>query len=108
MKTISILAFLLVCISCSLSKKVVRVDKCPKIYKNDFTAIVSEKHETTMDTSSASYNEIRFECVYSALFTHKVMHDTFGKLNKVIFPQNNTHPILVWKNVDLFANGKKI
>lgn len=92
--------------SCS-SQKIGKENKCPRIYKNDFTEILNEKYNTIYDLDTVTFNEIRFECVYSAFYTHKVMFDKYGKWNKEIFPSNRKHPILIWENIDIFSNGKK-
>ncbi len=105
MKNLIFLIFLV--LSCSTSQKVVKDEKCPKIYKNNYTQILNEKYEAVTDNDTAMFNEIRFECVYSALYTHKIMFDKFGKWDKAIYPNNRKHPILKWENVDLFSNGKK-
>jgi len=105
-KSLSIISLFLI-ISCSTSQKVVKKEKCPKIYKNNYTEILNEKYETIYNKNTITFNEIRFECVYSAFYTHKVMFDKFGKWDEAIYPSNKKHPILVWKKVDLFSNGKK-
>ena len=92
--------------SCSSQKTAGEV-KCPKIYKNDFTEILNEKYKTVYENDTITYNEIRFECIYSSFYTHKVMFDKYGKWDKEIYPSNRKHPILMWQNVDLFSNGKK-
>jgi len=107
MKFIYISIIFFIVLGCSSSQKVVIETKCPQIYKNDFTEILNEKYETVYNKDTIAYNEIRFECVFSAFYTHKVMYDKFGKWSKVIYPSNRKHPILMWKNVDLFSNGKK-
>lgn len=48
--------------------------------------------------------EVKYECVYSAMYTKKVMYEKFGMWNKAIFTQNQSHPILLWENVELFKN----
>ncbi len=95
-------------LSCSSSQKVVKETKwCPKIYENDFTEILNEKYKTINNNDTISYNEVRFECVNSALYTHKIMYDKFGKWNNAIYPSNRKHPILMWEKIDLFSNGKE-
>ncbi|MEY8869579.1 hypothetical protein AB9K24_08735 [Meridianimaribacter flavus] len=103
---IYIFLFSICLLGCS-SQKVKKEEQCPKIYKNKFTKILNEKYKTIYKNETISYNEVRFECVYSALYTHKVMFDRYGKWDKPIYPSNKNHPILVWKNVDLFNNGKE-
>lgn len=106
MKQVFLIISLLLIISCSSSNKIVVKDKCPKIYKNHYTEIINEKYETIYKNDTIKYNEIRFECVISAFYTHKIMYDKFGKWSKAIYPKNKKLPILMWENVDLFSNGK--
>ncbi|WJS96570.1 hypothetical protein NYQ10_08930 [Flavobacterium johnsoniae] len=94
-------------LNCSLAQKATIEEKCPKIYENKFTEILNEKYVTVNGKDTTKINEIRYECVYSAFYTHKVMYDKYGKWDKEIFPSNRNHPILVWKNIDLFSNGKR-
>ncbi len=68
---------------------------------------LSEKHHTIDGRDTLSFNQLRFQCAHSALYTSKVMYDRFGKWNKEILPRNRKHPILVWENVDLLSNGRK-
>ncbi|MEO7979157.1 hypothetical protein [Flavobacterium sp.] len=82
-------------------------ERCPKLYKQNFTEIVSEKYKTIVNNDTITLNEVRFECVFSAFYTHKVMYDKFGKWNKMVYPNNSNSPILSWENIDLFSNGKK-
>ena len=82
-------------------------ERCPKLYKQNFTEIVREKYITLVNKDTIIFNEVRYECVFSAFYTHKVMYDKFGKWNKAIYPNNTKNPILMWENVDLFSNGKK-
>lgn len=107
MKTIITGLLIFVVLGCSSSEKVTQQNKCPEIYKNDFTEIRNEKYETVYNKDTITFNEIRFECVYSSLYTKKVMFDKFGKWNKTVYPSNKKQPILIWKEVDLFSNGKK-
>ncbi|WP_339919856.1 hypothetical protein [uncultured Flavobacterium sp.] len=89
------------------AQKIVQQEKCPKIYKTNYTEILVEKYLTISNNDTIKFNEIRFECVFSALYTHKVMFDKFGKWDKEIYPNNSNLPILLWENVDLYSNGKK-
>ena len=107
MKYTFLIILVLVILGCTSTQKIVKEERCPKIYKNDYTDILNEKHETISNNDTITFNEIRFECVYSALYSHKVMFDKFGKWDKAIYPSNRKHPILMWENIDLCANGKK-
>ncbi|PQJ78137.1 hypothetical protein [Polaribacter porphyrae] len=106
MKEVYITIIISVFLSCSSSQKIIKKTKCPKIYKNKFTKILNEKYVVVNNNDTTAINEIRFECVYSAFYTHKVMYDKYGKWNKEIYPSNRKHPILMWENIDLFSNGK--
>ncbi|PID71246.1 MAG: hypothetical protein CR985_00815 [Flavobacteriales bacterium] len=107
MRVIYITIIISILLSCSSSQKSVKKTKCPKIYKNKFTKILNKECIIVNDADTTKINEIRFECVYSAFHTHKVMYDKYGKWDKEIYPSNRNHPILMWKNIDIFSNGKK-
>jgi hypothetical protein len=107
MKPIYFTFLIFIVFSCSSSQKIIKKERCTKIYKNGYTKILNEKYETISVNDTTTFNEVRFECVYSALYTHKVMFDKFGKWDKAIYTNNKKHPILMWKKVDLFSNGKK-
>ncbi len=106
MKHVFLIVLLISLVGCSPQKVIVE-NKCPKIYKNDFTQILNKKYKTIYEQDTVAFNEIRFECVYSPFYTHKVIYDKFGKWDKEIFPSNRKHPILMWENIDIFSNGKK-
>ena len=107
MRILYLLLFLLCIFSCSSSQNVKKRTKCSKIYKNKFTEILNEKYKVIYENDTIIYNEVRYECVFSALYTKKVMFDKFGKWDKAIYPSNKKHPILKWESIDLFDNGEK-
>jgi len=107
MKGIYLTIIFSIFLSCSSSQKAIKETKCPKIYKNKFTEILNEKYVTVNGKDTTKINEIRYECVYSAFYTHKAMYDKYGKWDKEIFPSNRNRPILMWNNIDLLSNGKK-
>lgn len=78
--------------------------RCETILKNDYKNILVEKFESNVDNETLFFNEVKYECVHSAMYTAKVMYDKFGKWNNAIFPKGERHPLLVWKNVKLFPN----
>lgn len=84
-----------------------RITLCPEIHPNDYTKILFDEYKTVVGNDTITYNEIRYECLYSSFTTHKVMYDKFGKWNRAIFPQNSNLPILSWNNINLFNDGKK-
>lgn len=105
MKFFIYIVFILTIYGCSTSGNVNRKGKCPEIYENGYTEIINKKYYATSSNGTLVTNEIRFECVYSMFYTHKVMFDKFGKWDNQLFLER-THPVLIWRNVDLFANGK--
>ncbi|MDO8316452.1 MAG: hypothetical protein Q7T12_02905 [Flavobacterium sp.] len=107
MKKTLLIISLFIMFSCSTSQKIVDKGKCPQYFENKYTEILDKKYETIYNKDTITFNEIRFECVYSALYSHKVMFDKFGKWDKAIYPNNKKYPILVWEQVDLYSNGKK-
>jgi len=107
LKGIYITIIFSVFLGCSSSQRVIEEAKCPEIYKNKFTEILNEKYIAVNDKDTTAINEIRYECVYSPFYTHKVMYDKYGKWDMEIYPSNRNRPILMWKNIDLFENGNK-
>ncbi|MFV8365493.1 hypothetical protein [Flavobacterium sp. XS1P27] len=107
MKETLLIISLFLIFSCSTSQKIVDKAICSQYFENKYTEILDKKYETIFNKDTITYNEIRFECAYSALYTHKVMFDKFGKWDKAIYPNNKKYPILVWEKVDLYSNGKK-
>lgn len=106
MKTIYIAVLLSVFLSCASSREVAK-PRCSEIFENNFSEILNEKFIVVNGQDTTKINEIRYECVHSAFYTHKVMYDKYGKWDAEIFQSNRAHPILMWNNVDLFSNGKK-
>jgi len=109
MKYILTFIYASILLSCTSQKNISQNEKvkCPKIYKNNFTKILNEKYVTIVDNDTISYNEIRFECVFSSFYTQKVMFDRFGKWDKEIYSKNRKHPVLVWNDIDLLSNGNE-
>ncbi|MBS9774987.1 MAG: hypothetical protein KGV59_07540 [Tenacibaculum sp.] len=107
MKRIYIIILFPIFLSCCSTQREVKKAKCPKIYKNKFTKILNEEYVAVNDKDTTKINEIRYECVYSPFYTHKVMYDRYGKWDKEIYPSNRSYPILMWNNINLLSNGKK-
>jgi len=82
MKEIYITIIISIFLSCSSSQKANKKTKCPKIYKNKFTKVLNQKHIAINSADRIKINKIRYECVYSAFYTHKVMYDKYGKWDK--------------------------
>jgi len=80
----------------------------PYIYKNgsnrmDVNPILSVKAD-----DSTYVNELRFNAVYSAMYTKKVMYDHYGKWDREIWPQEAKHPTLIWENRKLLESQEKL
>jgi hypothetical protein len=65
---------------------------------------VEEKFESIVNTDTILLNQIKFECVFSAMYIKKGMYDKFGKWNSEIYPKGQPHPILLWNDLKLFQN----
>lgn len=76
------------------------------IYKNGYINFNIEK--IPVPQKNDTLNKLKFNAVYSAMYTQKVMYDKFGQWNKEIRPNNEKHPILVWEKVKLFDDENKL
>lgn len=106
MRFVMITVLLLILTGCS-SSKLAQNKKCPKTHANGYSEIVFERYKTLLEQDTIIFNEARYQCAQTALYTKKVMYDKFGKWNQEIYPTNNSHPILLWENVELFSDGQK-
>jgi len=80
----------------------------PYIYKNGFLNYNILQIPIIQKNDTITLNELRFNAVFSAYYTQKVMYDKFGKWTKEIRPNNELQPILVWENIKLFENQNKL
>ncbi|RRJ90181.1 hypothetical protein [Flavobacterium macacae] len=108
MKNNYFLALTFVALTCFSQQEKYKAEKCAKIYKNNFTKINFVKKESNVGNGTILLNEMRYECVASASSTRKGMFDKFGIWDKEIYITGTKHPILVWSQVDLFSDGRKI
>ena len=76
----------------------------PYIYKNGYLNYNILKIPVIQKNDTIDLNVLRFNAVFSAMYTKKVMYDRYGKWTKEIRPNNESHPILIWENVKLFDN----
>lgn len=102
-KNIFTITITLILISCSSTSKV-NEKRCKSILKNDYKTILKEKFQSVVDNDTIFLNEVKYECVFTAMYTKKGMYDRFGKWNQEIYPKGQNHPILLWNNVKLFPN----
>ena len=77
----------------------------PIIYKRGFKYHEIKPVLTVHGEDSIFVNELRFQAVYSPMYTKKMMFDTYGKWDKEIRPNNDRHPILIWENKKLLASS---
>ena len=80
----------------------------PYIYKKGFLNYNVLQIPVIQKNDTITLNELKFNAVFSAMYTQKVMYDKFGKWTKEIRPNNESHPILLWENVKLFEDEKKL
>lgn len=78
--------------------------RCKKIIKNGFKRVLYEEFKSVVNNDTIKLNEVKYECVYTAMYTKKVMYDKFGKWHKEIYTNKERHPMLIWENIKLFAN----
>lgn len=94
-------------LGCSITQKTNR-KRCNKIFKNDFSAIRNEKFETVSnENDTVVFNEVRYDCVFSAFYSSTVMYDKLGIWDQALFPENSRHPVLMWEDLNLFGDHKK-
>lgn len=80
----------------------------PYIYKNGYNHISIVPILSLNGNDSTYINELRFNAVFSAMYTKKLMYDKYGKWDKEIWPEKERHPILVWENIQLFDSEKEL
>ena len=78
----------------------------PYIYVNGFKDCNIKPHLSIQDKDSVYVNELKFNAVYCAMYSQKIMYDRFGKWNKVIDMGKSHSTILLWEKVNLFKNNK--
>jgi len=82
-------------------------DRCPSVYRNNFKRILVDAFESVVGKDTLILTEVKYECTYSALYTHKLMFDKFGKWHKSVSHEGKTTPSLIWENVQLFPESSK-
>jgi hypothetical protein len=74
------------------------------LYIKGFREYQVVKIETITEGVTKTYNELRFNSVYSQDYTKKLMFDQFGKWDREITSPGND-PTLVWRDVKLFGDS---
>ena len=80
----------------------------PYIYINGFKDYQISQSIITIQSDTLQVNELKFNAVFSAMYTKKVMFENFGKWTKEIRPNNESHPILMWEKIKLFEHDEKL
>ena len=80
----------------------------PYIYKNGYLDYKIQPKLTVIENDSTYINELKFNAVFTAMYTKKLMFDNFGKWDKEIRPNNERHPILIWERKKLFENDNTL
>ncbi|KQS90235.1 hypothetical protein [Chryseobacterium sp. Leaf394] len=80
----------------------------PYIYKKGYLNFDIVPTPVVQNNDTISLNLLKFNAVFSAMYTQKVMYDKFGKWTKELRPNNERHPILVWSKVKLFENKNEL
>ena len=80
----------------------------PFIYKNGYANYSIEKIPWRQNNDTVYLNSLKFNAVFTAFYTKKIMYDKFGMWSKEIRPNNEAHPILLWENVQLFKNDNNL
>ena len=94
---------LLIVYSCSTTKKS-NEKRCKSILTDNFRSVIVDKNKSTAISDSIKLSEVKYECIKSIMQSTKVMYDSFGIWDKVIFPENRNFGVFVWENVKLFEN----
>lgn len=117
MKKITLLTFILSSIlSCSSSKTISNNGNAvgirqktsnpntPYIYKNGYKNFEIIPISTISDNDSTYISELRFNAVFSAMYTKKLMYDKYGKWDKEVWPNGANRPILIWEKRKLIES----
>ncbi|MDX1828617.1 MAG: hypothetical protein R3342_03630 [Lutibacter sp.] len=115
MKKIIVLLLGIILIKCSSTIEIPKTEKIktknpttPYIYINGFNKVDIFPVLLINNNDSIYINELRFNAVYSSFYTKKVMFEKFGMWDKKIRPNNERHPILIWKDRKLFENKNEL
>lgn len=74
------------------------------LYKNGFRDYSVTKIETKTETETKSYNELRFDSVYSQNYTKILMFNGFGQWDRAMESTGNNYT-LVWRDVKLLPGS---
>ncbi|MFY0483461.1 hypothetical protein ACI6PS_12730 [Flavobacterium sp. PLA-1-15] len=80
----------------------------PYIYVNGYLNYETVELPFLRDGDTIRLNELRFNEVYTAMYTKQVMFDKFGNWTKEIWFEGAYSPILLWENVKLFDDETEL
>ena len=81
----------------------------PYIYKNGFSDYKIVEIPVIQTTDTLTLHELRFNAVFSAMYTKKLMYEQFGMWDKMLTPNSRDYPVIVvWKKKKLFADSNKL
>lgn len=92
---------------CNTSNATWDSKKCKGYYETGTFTNGIEEFQITFKDVEATFNQLRFYCAPELGSTDKIMFDEFGTWNQSYDLNADKSRMLVWKNVDLFSNGKK-
>lgn len=107
MKQVFLILIISLLYSCKVKQDLI-TDKCDfrdGVNNNEFRDITYEKYVAIENTDTLSINQLKYNCVFTEFLLKKVMFDKFGKWDEARYKQNEKHPILVWRSVQLFPNN---
>lgn len=119
-KQLVILLISAVILSCTATKTVKTTDEAvgikqktsnpnnPYIYKNGYKNWEIKPNLIIQDADSTYLNELRFNAVFSAMYTQKLMFDKYGKWDKEIWLEGDSTPILIWENRQLIDSNPEL
>ncbi len=82
--------------------------KYPYIHINGYKGYSITASETLNDDNFKNLNELKLYHTYSSFYTRKMMYENFGNWNKYFFIKGERAPFLIWENVQLFKEDKKL
>lgn len=94
--------FFITIMSYSSAQKI-ESDVC-QVRKNNYASITQDEFKLKVDRTKLILTEVKYQCVYSAMYTSKGMFDRFRKWDQAIKPNRKSKTVFLWRNVKLFPN----
>jgi hypothetical protein len=80
----------------------------PYIFKNGYKKYEIKQILSITGKDTTYLNELKFNAVFSAMYTQKMMYDKFGKWHSEISSKKQRKLILTWQNIKLFENDSEL